>query len=193
MKYLLILVAIVTNITCFAQGKGKGKMKGKAKHEQVVVSSSRRANNGQSNKTKNDNADYNRIIWGGTNYTQGKISKNQPAKVREAFARDYPYAGNVTWTKYRGDWTATFGSGIFGSKTAVYHANGQRKDLRSVINRNQLGNGSMWDQIFKSNNISGNQVVQIERPGIPERIFRVGTGNQYYYYNQDGQVKKYDY
>src|SRR5215203_4293817 len=65
-------------------------------------------------------------IWEGTSGpegAQGKSSKNQPAKVRAAFARDYPNAGGVSWSKYRGDWTATFTSGVTRS-TAVYNANG---------------------------------------------------------------------
>ena len=31
-----------------------------------------------------------------------------------------------------------FGSGLSGTRTAIYHANGQRRDTRSVLNRNQL-------------------------------------------------------
>src|SRR4051812_47470728 len=64
-------------------------------------------------------------------------SKNQPAKVTKAFERDYPDARNVTWSKYDGNWTASFSSGIVRT-TAVYHANGIRKDTRTTISRKKL-------------------------------------------------------
>lgn len=195
MKKLLVFAAcFMLCLSAMSQGNNKGKGNGK-KGNGIVGKKSGGNNNGHYSTNTSRDADFEKTIWGGTNYPQGKFSKNQPAKVRESFSRDYPNAGNVNWTKYRGDWTATFGNGIFGSRTVVYHASGQRKDLRSVINRNQLpGNRSVWDQIFKRNNISNSsQVVQIERPGISGLIYRLWNRQNYFMYNQSGQTVQYDY
>lgn len=191
-KFLFLATAVILSISGMAQGKSQGKGKGKAKTQQAGKV-----------KKSSSNGDYNQTVWGGTNDGNGgkgpKTSKNQPAKVSAAFQRDYPGATNVTWSKYRGDWTATFGSGLLGSRTAVYHANGERKDTRSVINRSQLpGGGSVWDKIFGRDNVTPvDQVVQVERPGILERIFRVGSpvGNtvRYLFYNANGSQVNYDY
>lgn len=191
-KILFLATAVILSISSMAQGKSQGKGKGKAKTQQAGKV-----------KKSSSNGDYNQTVWGGTNDGNGgkgpKISKNQPAKVSAAFQRDYPGATNVTWSKYRGDWTATFGSGLLGSRTAVYHANGERKDTRSVINRSQLpGGGSVWDKIFGRDNVTPvDQVVQVERPGILEKIFRVGlpVGNtvRYLFYNANGGQVNYDY
>jgi len=128
---------------------------------------------------------------------QNSNSKNQPSKVRAAFAADYPNASNVVWNKYRGDWTATFNNGAWRS-TAVYHANGQRKDTRTTITRNQLP-GTIWDRIFQRDRISpvGN-IIQIESPSLKSELFRIatqvaGAGLQYYFYNRNGQQVQYDY
>lgn len=188
-KILFLATAVVLSVSGIAQGKSQGKGKAKAKTQQA----------GKAKKSSSI-ADYSRTVWGGTNSGNGpKISKNQPAKVSAAFQRDYPGATNVSWSKYRGDWTATFGSGLFGSRTAVYHANGERKDTRSVISRSQLpGGGSIWDKIFGRDNITPvDEVVQVERPGILEKIFRVGSpvGNtiRYLFYNAGGNQVNYDY
>jgi hypothetical protein len=194
MKRILFLsTAILLSFAGMAQGKGKGQAKGKAKQSTTAASPAKA-------KAKGGNKGYNQTIWEGTAGV-GKPSKNQPAKVREAFMRDYPNASNVVWSKYRGDWTATFGSGIFGTHTAVYHANGQRKDTRSVINSNQLPGGtSIWDKIFNRDRVTApTQVVQVERPGIMDKIFRVAasplgsTAIQYLLYNANGDRVNYDY
>ena len=172
-----------------AQGNSQGKGKSKAHqngHAKTKVS-------GQGN----GNNDYNQTVWGGT--SGAKASANQPAKVRAAFARDYPNVGNVSWSKYRGDWTATFGSGLLGTRTAIYHANGQRRDTRSVINSNQLpGGGTIWDRIFRRDGVTPTaQVVQVDRTGIIDRIFRVGsvgnTAMRYLFYNSNGDQVQYNY
>ena len=80
--------------------------------------------------------------------------------------------------------------------TAVYHANGQRKDTRTVINRNQLP-GSIWDRIFKRDNVTPVSVVQIQ-PSVGSEIFRIesqyaGSKLQYYFYNANGQRVQYNY
>jgi len=127
----------------------------------------------------------------------GGNSKNQPTKVRAAFHADYPNATNVVWNKYRGDWTATFNNGAWRS-TAVYHANGQRRDTRTTITRDQLP-GTIWDRIFQRDRINpvGN-IVQIESPSLKSELFRIasqvaGAGLQYYIYNKLGQRVNYDY
>lgn len=58
--------------------------------------------------------------------SEGKYSKNAPAKVREAFNRDFPNASNVSWTKSRNIWTARFNGSVFGTNRASYTANGTR-------------------------------------------------------------------
>jgi len=199
MKKLLLLVpAITLSLAGIAQGKSQGKGQGKSKDHQAETKS-------KSSQEGNGHADvhYNQKVWAGTNDGNGgkgpKPSKNQPAKVSDAFYRDYPGATNVVWSKYRGDWTATFGSGLSGSRTAIYHANGERRDTRSVINRSQLpGGGSVWDKIFKRDAVNPtNEVIQVERPGIIDRIFRVGSvGNttmKYLFYNSNGSQVQYDY
>ncbi len=204
-KLLFFATAVTLSLAGMAQGKSQGKGQGKNKNAQPVVKQKSNPGQGQSNAGGNGKADanFNQKVWAGTNDGNGgkgpMPSKNQPAKVRDAFYRDYPGATNVVWSKYRGDWTATFGSGLFGSRTAVYHANGQRKDTRSVINNDQLpGGGSVWDRIFKRDRVSpATEVIQVERPGIFDKIFRVGSlGNttaKYLFYNASGQQVQYDY
>ena len=149
------------------------------------------------NKDKKDNVaviEKNTDRKGAASQSNGKYSKNQPSNVSAAFQRDYPYAKNVTWSKYKGDWTATFGNGIYRS-TAVYHANGQRRDTRTVINRNDLpGNGSVWDGIFKRNRVQENNIIRIEQPQNNSLIYRVltATGSALFFNNQ-GETVKYKY
>ncbi len=206
MKKLLLLVTAVTfSLAGLAQVKGKGKGQANNQGKQGAGKVKTNPGQGQGKSAGNGKTDpqFNQRVWAGTNDGNGGkgplASKNQPAKVREAFYRDYPNAGNVVWNKYRGDWTATFGSGMFGSRTAVYHANGQRKDTRSVINNDQLPGGStVWERIFNRDRVTpATEVIQVERPGIIDRIFRVGSlGNttaRYLFYNASGQQVQYDY
>ncbi|MEO7265021.1 MAG: hypothetical protein ABIW38_08915 [Ferruginibacter sp.] len=189
-NFTLLMTAFFFSLISFGQGnsqgkgnKGKSNGKGQAKQQQA-------------------NPNYNNdVIWNGTNSnaSAGKSSKNQPAKVRSSFYRDYPNASNVVWNKYRGDWTATFGNGPFRS-TAVYHANGQRKDTRTAIQRQDLPGTTIWDRIFRRDGVTPTgEFVRIERPNTVGDIFRMAiqkaTGQQqtYYYYNANGQLVKYDY
>lgn len=138
-------------------------------------------------------------IWDGTKDHDGgspKASKNQPAKVRSAFASDYPNATNVTWSKYRGDWTATFNNGIIRS-VAVYHANGQRKDTRTVIQKPQVPK-IIIDDIFRKRPRSQlGDIVKIEVPEAVKDIFRIKTIEagtpRFSFYNTDGKEVSYDY
>lgn len=138
-------------------------------------------------------------VWDGTSDKSGngpKFSKNQPAKVRGAFQQDYPNARNVAWSKYRGDWTATFGSGLSMS-TAVYHANGERRDTRTPVTSNEVP-GNILDSIFKRRpGTKLEEVIKIERPNGARNIFRIKDNMQgntgYYYYDSEGQTVQYDY
>ena len=65
----------------------------------------------------------------------GKYSKNTPRKVADVFARDFPNATNVSWTKNSGTWTAHFGGGgiIPNTRTVTYRANGQRVSSNGIF------------------------------------------------------------
>lgn len=181
----LIAIMVLTNSAIAQNDKGKGKGKDKAKNEKSA--------------DKDANKKHEDVIWDGTRGTDGsgpKPSKNQPAKVRAAFQRDYPNATNVTWSKYRGDWTASFNGGIFRS-TAVYHANGERRDTRTPVPQSQLPQ-IIFKDIFKGNPTTQlGDVIKIEVPRGIKDIFRVKTttdGNsRYLFYNSDGVVVQYDY
>ena len=197
-KLVFFASAIILSLTGISQGNSQGKGQGKSKGQQAE-------GKGKAQQQGNGKTDvhYNQKVWAGTNDgNSGKgplPSKNQPAKVSDAFYRDNPGATNVVWSKYRGDWTATFGTGLFGTRTAVYHANGERRDTRSVINRSQLpGGGTVWEKIFRRDAVTpANEVIQVERPGIIDRIFRVGsvgnTSMKYLFYNATGSQVQYDY
>jgi hypothetical protein len=204
MKKLLFLVAAVSiSLVGMSQGKSQGKGKGKAISSQGAGKAKPVQAKANSNGNGKADQQFNQHVWAGTNDGNGGKgplpSNNQPAKVTDAFYRDYPGASNVVWSKYRGDWTATFGSGLYGTRTAVYHANGQRKDTRSVINNSQLPGGvSIWDRIFKRDGLAAsNEVIQVERPGIADKIFRVGspgnTAARFLFYNATGQQVQYNY
>lgn len=143
--------------------------------------------------------EHSKKVWDGTSDKRGKgpkFSKNQPAKVREGFQRDYPNANNVTWSKYRGDWTATFGSGLYMS-TAVYHANGERRDTRTPVTSNDVP-GNILDSVFKRRpGTKLEEIIKIERPNGAKNIFRIKDNMQgntgYFYYDKDGQTVQYDY
>jgi hypothetical protein len=129
---------------------------------------------GQSNTKGKTNED---VIWEGTKDHDGggpKFSKNQPAKVRSSFNKDFPNATAVSWSKYRGDWTATFKNGIHNS-TAVYHANGSRKDTRTVVSRADVPKGVL-DGIYKRKpGISVGEIVKVETTQAVNKIYRIKT------------------
>ncbi len=186
-KYLLLFTAVAIAATTVAQGNSQGKGKIKSKQNKEV-------------KIKDKNEREDNREWEGNNQNtgKGKYAKNQPAKVRAAFQRDYPNAGNVVWNKYRGDWTATFNS-RWGRSTAVYHSNGERRDTRTNIYREQLPNRNIWERIFRRDNVNQvGTIVQIESPSLASSIFRIasqlaGSKTQYRYYNSNGELVTYDY
>ena len=138
-------------------------------------------------------------VWEGTSGTDGgggKPSKNQPAKVRAAFARDYPNATGVSWSKYRGDWTASFNSGL-GRSTAVYHANGERRDTRTAIPQTQAPRTILEGIIKKAPGTRIGDIVKIEAPKSISDVFRIKTTlngtTRYLFYNEKGAQVSYDY
>lgn len=198
-KFFLLSTGLIFGLTMIAQGNSdNGKGKDKSKNER----SAGQATGEQKEKVvyeKKQQDEHNRKIWDGTFDKGGKgpvSSKNQPAKVMAAFQTDYPNAGNVSWSKYRGDWTASFGNGLYRS-TAVYHANGERRDTRTLITRNEVPQ-NVVDAIFKrSPGARLDDIIKIEVPNTVENIFRVkdilGGKAAYFYYNKDGQLVKYNY
>lgn len=189
-KILFIGLSILISFTVAAQGNSNKKDKSGKNKESVSKE--------KKNKdfSKNDQANDDKI-WEGVNVGNscGKLSKNQPAKVRAAFQRDYPNARNVTWTKCRGDWTATF-NGAFRS-TAIYHANGQRRDTRTVVGRENIP-AIILDEILKRRpGTRLEEAIKIEIPNVLKNIFRIknilGGNVVFEYYNADGVKVNYDY
>lgn len=194
-KLLLCTFAIMISLSLLAQKqKQKNNNSGNPKQEaRNVVLGNEKKNTG--NKPRNE-VD---VIWDGTKDGDGggpKYSKNQPAKVRAAFAGDYPNARNVSWSKYRGDWTATFSNGITRS-VAVYHANGERRDTRTVVQRAQLPKIILEEILKKRRNAQLGDFIKIEVPKAVKDIFRIKTteGNttRFLFYNADGKEVSYDY
>ncbi|HET6769128.1 MAG TPA: hypothetical protein VFH08_17075 [Chitinophagaceae bacterium] len=198
-KFLLVLTGFIFSLTIIAQANKSDKAKGKDKSKVTKSAKQGIEQKEKEAKVKKQHDEHNRKIWDGTSDKGGKgpmLSKNQPAKVRAAFQRDYPNASNVRWYKYRGDWTASFGNGLFMS-TAVYHANGERRDTRTPITRNEMPR-NVIDEIFKRRPEARlDDIVKIEVPNGASDIFRVkdilGGKANYFYYNSEGQLVKYNY
>ena len=197
--FFLLGTGLIFGLTMIAQGNSdNGKGKDKSKNER----SASQATGEQKEKVVNEKKqqdEHNRKIWDGTFDKGGKglvSSKNQPAKVVAAFQRDYPNAANVSWSKYRGDWTVSFGNGFYRS-TALYHANGERRDTRTSVTKNEVPQ-NVVDAIFKrSPGTKLDDIIKIEVPNTVKNIFRVkdilGGKPAYFYYNSDGQLVKYNY
>ncbi len=186
-KVFTLLFAVAISMGSMAQGNGNGKSNGKLKVK----------TDKQKVKLKEKKKDHDDDVYNTGQTSASKNSKNQPAKVRSAFLRDYPNATNVVWSKYQGDWTATFNNGLLRT-TVVYHANGERRDTRTSMNRSQLP-GNDWNGIFKRDRVypTGN-VIRIQSPGLGSEIFRIasqlaGAKTQYVYYDASGQKVQYDY
>lgn len=124
----LAMIGLALTVTANAQN-GKGKAPGKAKENKEWQKERDDDEISRDKVKKEGREDKNKDVLRQRDNEQksmdAKNSKNIPAKVREAFNRDYPNATNVTWTKSRGNWTAKFG-GILGQNSVTYHANGQR-------------------------------------------------------------------
>jgi hypothetical protein len=210
-KLFFILLAGTFSLAATAQGNSGNK--GKSKNNPTVQADNP-GNSGNSGatgtKSKEKNKDkekedkikkdeHDSKVWDGVSGTSGcgKASKNQPAKVRQNFQRDYPNAVNVRWTKCRGDWTATFGNGIFLS-TAIYHANGDRRDTRTPINQDNIPR-RVLDEIFRKRQTDTriDDAIRIEVPNAVKEIFRIKNilegKAQFEYYNTDGVKVEYNY
>lgn len=189
MKKLLLFIFALVYCTIITAQKKQAPGKG---HKINKVH--KKTNKKPSNKKPETDA-----FWEGTGDGDGggpKPSRNQPAKVRSAFQEDYPTAANVSWHKYRGDWTATFTNGLIRS-TAVYHANGQRKDTRTIIPQKQTPRVIIDEILKKQPRTIFGDIIRIEVPKAATNIFRVKTissnGSNFDYYDADGKEIKYDY
>lgn len=196
-KIVLFLLTFSICTGLLAQKTKKENKKADQKTEKKTDQKSEARNKILGGKTKSQKKE-DAVIWEGTNDKDGggpKPSKNQPAKVRDAFKADYPNARNVRWSKYRGDWTATFSNGLITS-TAIYHANGQRKDTRTAIQREQLP--KVIDDILKRRpNTELGNIVKIEFPQGLKDVFRIRTTEnnttRFSFFDANGQEVKYDY
>jgi hypothetical protein len=203
-----IAASILISLSVAAQGNSGGK--GKNKQTKSAASQGQAQNKEKEKgkeKKKSDSKGsddqqkktHDGKVWEGTydNENDGpKPSKNQPAKVREAFAADYPGAQNVTWSKYRGDWTATFRNGAFTS-TAVYHANGDRRDTRTPVTRQELPR-TIFDEIFKKRPQSQTEeVIKVDLPEKNRHLYRIKEildgKAKFYFVDQDGKEVTYNY
>jgi hypothetical protein len=210
-KLFFVLVAAAFSLAMSAQGNSGNK--GKSKNNPSVSNSDVPGNSGGQGKTdkskgkdkdkekedKAKNDDHDRKVWDGVDggSSCGKVSKNQPAKVRSNFARDYPNAINVRWTKCRGDWTATFTGVVFRS-TAIYHANGDRRDTRTPVSQDNIPR-RVLDEIFKRRPLDTriDDAIKIEVPNAVKEIFRIKNvleGKvQFDYFDADGVKVDYNY
>lgn len=200
-KTLLAAAALFFTLGVSAQGNSGNK--GKSKNNPAVTQADNDKDKGKDkgkdkqkeDKVKND--DHDRKIWEGVGDGDcAKPSKNQPAKVRAAFQRDYPNAVNVRWTKCRGDWTATFNGAIFRS-TAVYHANGERKDTRMVVTRENIPRRIIDIILKKRPETRLEEAIRIEVPGVLKEIFRIRNilngKAEFEYYDANGMKVDYNY
>jgi len=191
-KLSLLLLATCFSAFLFAQGNSQSKTKDKQNNKGKSAQASNKE------KEIKERADHDKKIWEGTYINAAdapKPSKNQPAKVRSSFQRDYPNATGVYWSKYRGDWTATFRNGIWTS-TAVYHANGDRRDTRTPIRKDDIPK-KIFDIIINKPETRVDDAIRIEVPKVIKDIFRIKSiidgKPQYQYYNSDGIVVQYNY
>ena len=209
-KVLFLLTALIISIAIHAQGNSGGnkdKEKEKDKGKSAPTDKSDKNDKGKdknkdkekADKEKKDKTDHDNKVWEGTKDNDGgapKASKNQPAKVTEGFKRDYPNAANVYWTKYRGDWTASFGNGNLRS-TAVYHANGERRDTRTPVSREHVPKKILDDISKQKPEAKVNEAVKIETPKGVKDIYRikdiVNGKAEFHYYDADGNKVQYNY
>jgi hypothetical protein len=198
--FIYVLIAALP-FSIAAQGNSGNKGKGKDKAKEAKVKGNEKEDDDDDEKEVKENKGrkHEDVIWEGTKDKGGKgpkPSKNQPAKVRAAFQRDYPNATNVSWSKYRGDWTATFRGGLYTS-TAVYHANGQRRDTRTVVERREVPNVILDDILKRNPQTRLEDVIKIEVPQQVKDIFRIKTildgVKKFIFYDADGKPVQYNY
>jgi hypothetical protein len=196
-KFLILITGFAFSLTIIAQGNSGEKRKGKdkSKNEKSITPKS----DEQIAKEKKVKEEHNSKIWEGTSGYGGNVpkpSKNQPARVRAAFQKDYPNATNISWSKYRGNWTSTFRNGSFLS-TALYHANGERRDTRTLVTKNEIPR-NVLDSIFNRRRGTWlEDIIKIETPGTINDIFRIKDiiqgKSEYFFYDNGGKLVKYNY
>lgn len=203
-KLFLLIIGFSFCLTMIAQGNkggnkgGNNKGNENAKNEKSANPKTAEEKKKELNDKKEKDGQVKKV-WAGTNDRNGggpKSSKNQPAKVSGAFQRDYPNASNISWSKYRGDWTSSFQNGPFIS-TAVYHANGERRDTRTLVTRNEVP-VNVLESVFKQRPaITLGDIIKIELPNAVNNIFRfkdiIQGRTTYFYYDSNGQLVKYNY
>jgi hypothetical protein len=198
----IVLVAIMGLLSMSLLAQGKSGNKGKSKNNPATEQTDNpgKSKDKEKNKDKkNDNTqndEHDRKVWDGIgDKSCMKSSKNQPAKVRASFQRDYPNALNVRWTKCRGDWTATFSGSLFRS-TAVYHANGDRRDTRTPVSKENIPR-KILDIFKKKPETKLDEAIKIEVPNAVKEIFRIKNifegKTEFEYYDSDGNKVQYDY
>jgi len=141
-KLLFLSLAAFISLSSIAQGNS-GKSKNNGKHKSKDYKKEKK-NDSRDGEWRNDDDRYennNNGTWNNQN-NQGNNNNtgSAPRKVRDAFYRDYPNAGNVNWTKDRGVWTAHFrGGGLFGgnNQSVSYKANGQRLNNNNTVSTRQ--------------------------------------------------------
>ena len=129
------------------------------------------SNQGESKKEEGKQKDKLKDSQNGKGNGNSKTRINIPTQVRNSFNADYPNAVNTVWTKNRGDWTVTFGHGIWNS-TATYHSNGERVDTRTRVRKDQTPR-PVQDEIFKRfPQTNPKDIIKIEKPKNPN-LFQV--------------------
>ena len=207
---LFITAILLASTSAFAQKKQQNEKEEAieasrkrvlGKDEPVAVRHERSSESGDIilEKTVSKGKTNEDVIWEGTKDHDGggpKFSKNQPAKVRSSFNKDFPNATAISWSKYRGDWTATFKNGIFYS-TAVYHANGNRKDTRTVVSRADVPKAVLEGIYKRKPGISVGEIVKVETTQALNQIFRIKTVNNgkinFLLLNSSGNEVAYNY
>jgi hypothetical protein len=80
--------------------------------------------------------------------------------------------------------------------TAVYHANGDRRDTRTPIRKDDIQK-KIFDIIINKPETRVDDVIKIEVPKAVKDIFRIKNilqgKTEYTYYNSDGIVVQYNY
>ena len=197
-NYLLFLFTCLSLLNvCFAQEKPK--MMAKEIRETDRASKMPDETERESKNSYLTISPHDRIVWEGTSDVDGgkpQPTTSQPAPVKAAFEKDFPLVESARWSKYRGDWTATFINGAFTS-TAVYHANGSRRDTRTSLQPSQLPTIVFTNIKERSSDINIVVAVKIEVPGLLNYVFRVKTVTdgvaRFLFYNSEGKEVPYNY
>jgi hypothetical protein len=140
-------------------------------------------------KTKVDHTQKKSVVVKTKVVNNSKATHNTahaPKQVANSFAADYPNAGNVVWTKSRGNWTSAYT--VNGYRTvATYHANGKRVDTRTYYPVAQPPQPVVVYQ-QSAPSIKLGRIIQIDVPGsTPVYQLRTSTG-KLLYVNNSGVV-----